>query len=265
MSRTFIASVVIVLGIAGTAAGQATGTGGTSGTRATAPRRTPAVKPSPIRITVRDLEGTRLEGVRLTVSGASAGEFTTGGAGTAVVPDLKPGVYRVRAEHEGFVTLEREFTLGTSAWNPIDIVLSEAPPPPAPEPAPTPAPAPVAVAPSGPPVAISVPDFIEHNFIGREPLKESIVACKPLETVRLLQVREPVAPHTHDRNDELVYVVAGEGTVRINGEATSVSAGSLVVLPAGSGHAFERRGKNPLVVLSTLTGSACETAKERGK
>ena len=217
-------------------------------------------KPSPIRITVRDPQGARLEGVRLTVSGAAEGEFTTGGAGTAMVPDLKPGIYRVRVEHEGFVTLEREFTLASGPWNPIDIVLNEAPPPPKPEPPPAPAPAP-AVAPGGPPVAISVPDFVERNFIGREPLKESIVACKPFETVRLLQIREPVAPHTHDRNDELVYVIAGQGAVRINGEATPVSAGSLVVLPAGSGHSFERRGKNPLVVMSALTGSACEAAK----
>ena len=260
MSRVFIASAAMVAAIGGNAAGQTTGTAGTTGTSTTAPRRSVAAKPSPVRITVRDAQGGRLEGVRLTVSGASAGEFTTGAAGTAVVPDLKPGVYRVRVEHEGFVTLEREFTLGAGAWNPIDIVVNEAPPPPKPEPAPAPAPAP-AVAPGGPPVAISVPDFVERNFIGREPLKESIVACKPLETVRLLQIREPVAQHVHDRNDELVYVVAGEGAVRINGEATAVSAGSLVVLPAGSGHAFERRGKNPLVVMSTLTGSACEAAK----
>jgi mannose-6-phosphate isomerase-like protein (cupin superfamily) len=74
------------------------------------------------------------------------------------------------------------------------------------------------------------------------------------------QIRKPVAQHTHERNDELVYVVAGEGAVRIDGEATPVSAGSLVVLPAGKVHAFERRGKNPLVVMSTLTGSACEAA-----
>jgi len=260
MNRVFIASAGLVAAIAAaaSAAGQTAGTAGTSATRTTATKRTAAAKVSPIRITVRDLEGTRLEGVRLTISGAAAGEFTTGAAGTAVVPDLKPGEYRVRAEHEGFVTLEREFTLGTGAWNTIDIVLNEAPPPPKPEPAPAPAPT---VAPGGPPIAISVPDFIEHNFIGREPLKESIVACKPLETVRLLQVREPVAQHTHDRNDELVYVVAGEGAVRINGEATAVTAGSLVVVPAGSAHAFDRRGKNPLVVMSTLTGSACETAK----
>jgi mannose-6-phosphate isomerase-like protein (cupin superfamily) len=215
-----------------------------------------------MRITVKDLEGARLEGVRLIVSGAATGEFTTGAAGTAIVPDLKPGVYRVRAEHEGFVTLERELTLGTGAWNPVDIVLSEAPPPPKPAPPPPPAPAPApALAPGGPPVAISVPDFVEHNFIGREPLKESIIACKPLETVRLLQVREPVAQHVHDSNDELVYVVAGEGAVRIKGETKQVGAGSLVVLPAGSEHAFERRGKNPLVIMSTLTGSACDTGK----
>jgi len=260
MSRVFIASAAIVTAIAGNAVGQTTGTTGTTGTRTAAARRTVAAKPSPVRITVRDPQGARLEGVRLTVSGAATGEFTTGAAGTTVVPDLKPGVYRVRVEHEGFVTLEREFTLASGAWNPIDIVLNEAPPPPKPEPAPAPAPAP-AVASGGPPVAISVPDFLERNFIGREPLKESIVACKPFETVRLLQIREPVAQHTHDRNDELVYVVAGQGAMRINGEATPVSAGSLLVLPAGSAHAFERRGKNPLVLMSTLTGSACEAAK----
>src|SRR5262249_33366953 len=252
MSRAFIASAAIVAAIAGNAAGQTTGTAGTTGTRTTAARRTVAAKPSPVRITVRDLGGARLEGVRLTVSGAAAGEFTTGAAGMTMVPDLKPGVYRVRAEREGFVTLEREFTLGTGAWNPVDIVLNEAPPPP-PKAEPAPAPAP-AGAPGGPPVAISGRGLTGRNFIGRRRPHESVVAGKPLETVRLLQIREPVAQHTHDRNDELVYVVAGEGAVRINGEATPVSAGSLVVLPAGSVHAFERRGKNPLVVMSTLTG-----------
>jgi hypothetical protein len=262
MIRTFIASAAIIAAIAGNAAGQTPGTAGTSGAAAPAPRRTPAAKPSPIRVTVRDHDGARLEGVRLTVSGSATGEFTTGVAGTAIVPDLKPGMYRIRAEHEGFVTLERELTLGTGAWNPIDLVLSDAPPPPKPEPPPAPAPAPApALAPGGPPVSISVPDFIERNFVGREPLKESIVACKPLETVRLLQVRESIAEHAHDRNDELVYVVAGQGAVRINGKATPLGAGSLVVLPSGSVHAFEKQGKNPLVIMSTLTGSACEAGK----
>ena len=115
--------------------------------------------------------------------------------------------------------------------------------------------------PGGPAITVSIPDFVDRNYIGRDPLKESIIACKPLETVRLLQMRDAVASHAHDRADEVVYVIAGEGGVRIGDETVALRPGSLIVLPHGSGHAFERRGKNPLVVLSTLVGAACEQSK----
>jgi hypothetical protein len=32
------------------------------------------------------------------------------------------------------------------------------------------------------------------------------------------------------------------------------------MIPRGVGHAIERRGKNPLIVLSTLAGAPCRTA-----
>ncbi len=41
-------------------------------------------------------------------------------------------------------------------------------------------------------------------------------------------------------------------------EITAIGPGSLVVVPNGNGHAFERRGKNPLIIVSTLAGSACK-------
>jgi hypothetical protein len=212
-----------------------------------------------VRIDVKDQEGARLSGVRIVLTGAGTGEFTTGGLGTAVVPNLKEGMYRVRCELEGFITLEREFTVRSGAASPIDIVLNAAPPPP-PPPSPTPVPEAPALAPlppGGPPVTMSIVDFLDRNFIGREPLKESMLACTPLETVRLLQMREGVARHVHERADEVIYVVAGEGAIRIGDDSATVRAGSLVVVPNGTGHAFERRGKNPFVVVSTLVGSAC--------
>jgi len=245
--------VVAVGAFAGSdAAGQTTGTGrGATRPRAAAP----APAASSVRISVRDQDGAAVPDVRLSLSGDAEGEFTTGAAGTAVVPNLKAGNYRVRCEREGFITLEREFVLRGGAWNPIQIVLNAAPPPPPP---PKPAPPPVAPVPhGGPPVTMSVPDFLDRNLIRREPFKESIVACTPFETVRLLQLREGIAEHVHERVDEVVYVVAGEGAVRFGREATAVHPGSLVVVPNGSGHAFERRGKNPLIVVSTLAGAAC--------
>jgi hypothetical protein len=255
MIRGLMAVVGLVAVMMANPAAQTTGRG--AAPRAAAPRTTS------VRIAVRNDAGESLVGIRLLLTGAATGEFTTGPAGTAVVPNLKPGTYRVRCEGEGFVTLERDFTLGTGVWNPIDIVLNAAPPPPPPPP-PPPAPEKPSVSelpPSGPPVTLSIPDFLDRNFVGRDPLKESIVACTPLETVRLLQMRDGIARHVHDRLDEIIYVVAGEGAVRIGEEPTTIRAGSLVLVPHGSGHAFERRGKNPLIVVSTLVGSACESPK----
>jgi hypothetical protein len=232
------------------------------------PARGPAQKPavaSPktgsVRIAVKDQDGASLSGVRLVLSGAANGEFETGGAGTIVVPDLKDGVYRVRCEREGFITLEREFTLRGGVYSQIEVVLNPAPPPP-PKPAPEPAP-PAAIPPGGRPVTVSVVDYLDKNLIGREPLKESILACNPLETVRLLQMREGVAQHVHQSGDEIIYVVAGEGTVRIGEAANPVRAGSLVVVTNGIGHAFERGGKNPLIVVSTLIGAPCDAETQR--
>jgi mannose-6-phosphate isomerase-like protein (cupin superfamily) len=261
MIRTFIAMAVASLVVVADAAAQAQGTTGRGA--APAPKR-PAVtaKTTSARVLVKDPDGAGISGVRLILSGAATGEFTTGAMGTAIVPDLKDGMYRVRCERDGFITLEREFTLHGATWNPIDIVLAPAPPPPPPPPPPAPvAPPAPEMAPGGPAITVSIPDFVDHNYIGREPMKESIIACKPLETVRLLQMREPVARHVHERLDEVVYVVAGEGAVKVGDESVALRPGSLIVLPHGSGHAFERRGKNPLVVLSTLVGSACEQTK----
>jgi mannose-6-phosphate isomerase-like protein (cupin superfamily) len=253
MIRALMAGVAIaVVGAVPSHAAQSPG-------RGAAQKPAAAARTSSARIAVRDRDGTSLSGVRLVLSGAGTGEFVTSGAGTTVVPDLKDGVYRLRCEREGFITFEREFTVRGGTYSQIEVVLNPAPPPPPPPPAPEPAP-PAAIPPGGRPVTMSVVEFLDKNLIGREPLKESVVACSPQETVRLLQMREAVAQHVHERGDEIIYVVAGEGTVRMGDAATPLRAGSLVVVTNGTGHSFERAGKNPLIVVSTLVGAPCDHA-----
>jgi hypothetical protein len=115
---------------------------------------------------------------------------------------------------------------------------------------------PAAVA-SGPPVNVSIPAFLDKNFIGRDPLKESVLGCTPDATARLLQLREALKSHTHASLDEILYVVAGEGAIYIQGQSTPVTPGSLSVVPRGLQHAIERRGKNPLIMVSALVGAPC--------
>jgi mannose-6-phosphate isomerase-like protein (cupin superfamily) len=218
--------------------------------RSTPPRTTS------VRVSVRDAKGESLEGVRLILSGGAEGEYETAAAGTAVLTNIKDGLYRITCERKGFITLEREFSIKGGALTPIDIVLNPAPPPPAPPP-PPPASAPATAGSAGPPVNVNIPDYLDRNFIGRDPIKESVLACKPAETVRLLQLRDNVAEHVHDKADEVLYVVAGDGTLRIGDQNIPLKAGSLAVVPQGVGHALERRGKNPLILVSTLSGASC--------
>ncbi len=232
------------------------------------PDRRPPLAMS-LQIVVNDHSGTGLEGVDIGVSGTESRRASTDARGLATIPIL-PGTYRLRFERERFITLERDVTIGRGQPATVMVALGAALPPPPPPPAPPPpAPAPAAVplaapppaaAAGGPPIHVSIPEFLDQNFIGRDPLKESVLGCTAGATTRVLQLRDALALHTHADLDEILYVVAGDGVVRVRDETMMLAPGSLTVIPRGLPHATERRGRNPLIVLSTLAGAACPAA-----
>jgi mannose-6-phosphate isomerase-like protein (cupin superfamily) len=81
--------------------------------------------------------------------------------------------------------------------------------------------------------------------------------CTPSATTRLLQLRDALAVHAHADLDEVLYVVAGEGAIRIGEDLTAVGPGSLIVVPRNTAHAIDRRGRSPLILLSVLAGAPC--------
>ncbi|HEV3062602.1 MAG TPA: cupin domain-containing protein [Vicinamibacterales bacterium] len=263
MKRLVIAGFVVSVASQGVLIAQTAGRGAVPATGGRGAKAAPApVRTTTVRVSVKDPAGASLDGVKITLSGGAEGEFSTAAAGTAVLPNIKDGTYRIRCEFGGFITLEREFQVRGGALTVVDVVLNPAPPPPPPPPR-APEPAPATMAAAGPPVTLSIPDFLEKNFIGRDAIKESILACKPAETVRLLQMRDGVAQHVHDKVDEVIYVVAGDGTIRVGDQSTPIKAGSLAVVPHGAQHALERKGKTPLIVISTLSGTACQPAGQQ--
>jgi mannose-6-phosphate isomerase-like protein (cupin superfamily) len=242
----------------------------------TASGQTPSTPPRPVIpstlvfVHVRDTSGHPLADVRLRVYGTTSGEFTTDGEGVIRLKSMRDGGYFLRFEKEGLTTLERELTLRRGQPDVIEVTLNAVPPPepPAPPSPPPPAPPPPAPPteaavtapppPTGEETTISIPAFLDRNFIGREPLKESTLGCTATATTRLLQIRNVLAEHVHADLDEVLYVVAGEGAVLIpNRAAERVAPGSLGIVPRGAPHAIERRGKNPLILLSTLSGAPC--------
>ncbi len=57
------------------------------------------------------------------------------------------------------------------------------------------------------------------------------------------------AAHVHPNQDKLYYVLAGTALAEAGGEVTEVSAGDLILAPAGVSHGLKNPGPQPLSVL----------------
>jgi hypothetical protein len=210
---------------------------------------------STMTITVTDREGKTLPDVLVKASGPVDRDAATNESGIVTFGNMNTGTYRLRFERDEFVTLEREVTQAARPL-PVNVALTPAPPKPPPPPEKV-EPETPALPPAGPPTSVSIPDFVEDNFIGSAPMLLSLVGCAPTAAANVLQLREPLNQHVHTDADELIYVVAGEGTHKIAGRELGLAAGILAVVPRGTPHAIERRGGRPIIVLSILSGPPC--------
>lgn len=221
--------------------------------RPAAPAR--AAGSATLAVRVTDPAGAPLGGVRVTLAGAAERRATTE-QGLIAFENLPVGLYRLRFERDGFVTLERELTARRGAPMDVKVTLTPAPEPPPPPPAPVPA-LPPPPAGDAAPIVIDLPAFIEKNFVGRESQKISALACSSGATATLMQLRAPVAEHSHPDWDEFLYVIAGQGTARLKTRDQPLGAGVFVMVPRGVAHAFAASGRNPLVMLSIRPGDGC--------
>ena len=71
--------------------------------------------------------------------------------------------------------------------------------------------------------------------------------------VMTIPVGEEIGAEVHDHNDQLLSFVSGIGAAQVAGETRPVTAGDVVVVPAGTPHNFLNTGTEPLV-LTTIYG-----------
>ena len=212
---------------------------------------------------ITDGSGRPIENVTVTVTGPVDREVKSPPSGPTRIDGLRAGTYRVRFAHEKFITFEKELAWRAGTVPPeLTITLNPAPAPAAPPPA---AVAPVVspastpkLPPPGNAKTISLPDFIEKNFInGREPQKENLIGCSGLGQAMLWQIREPWNGRQHDSADGMLYVVGGDGRLKIGEREFTVAAGAFSVVPRGTSYSISRSGRNPLIVLAVLSGAPC--------
>jgi mannose-6-phosphate isomerase-like protein (cupin superfamily) len=239
---------------------------------APAPRAAPrpaAASPSTSTLSyavhVTDKSGTGIGDVAVTLNGPVERSGRTAADGTVTFRSVRGGNYRLRFEHERYITLERDVVAApraadvSVALDPAPIVKPVALPPPA-----SPAPA----APATPPAhraveprVLDIPGFLEKNMIKSEPQKLSLLACTDGGTARTLQVRDPLTNHVNAEADEILYVVAGSGIVRIRDQEYKADPGWFALIPRGVPLGARRDGRNPMLALTVSMGAACtETA-----
>jgi len=218
-------------------------------------------------LTVQATDGTgaTLAGVEVRATGPVAREGKTAEDGSVRFQRVQAGSYRLRFSRDGFITLERDVTVRSGQPLKVDVTLSAAPPPPPPPPCQEPAKpaepehaAKSAAGPIGEPKTVAVPTFVELNFIGRAPRKDSRLGCVGSGAGTLVQLREAITEQVYDTRDLWLYVVAGEGALRVNEKEERLAAGTFSVVPRTMRHSILPRGKNPLILIVIETGQACE-------
>jgi hypothetical protein len=213
---------------------------------------------STVTIQVTNSSGLPLSNVQVTAQGPLSRDGVTGDDGSLRFAGMRAGSYRLRFVREGATTLERDVTLRGGEPMLVDVSLSAAPAAPKPvEPPPAPAPANGADKPLGPPgepKLMPIPTFIEKNFIGREGRKDSPLGCTSTGSATLVQLREAQLNQTHDDMDEWIYVVAGEGTLRLGTAEQHLQAGTFSLVPHSVAHGLLPVGRNPLIFVSILSG-----------
>jgi mannose-6-phosphate isomerase-like protein (cupin superfamily) len=214
-------------------------------------------------VTVTNTQGITLPGIRVEVLGASDRAGETNASGQLNLTAMQPGTYRVRFSGDRVVTFEKEVIVRAGQIADLDVSLNPAPPPPEPPPPapapPPPAPVQPAVGPAGQPRALSIVDMIEKELIsGNQPRRDSLVSCSGNSRSTLVQLNQDQAERLYDTAEVTYYVIAGEGTAKMAGRDAALVAGSFISVPRGTAHSLARRGRRPLIMLVTVSGTPCE-------
>jgi mannose-6-phosphate isomerase-like protein (cupin superfamily) len=217
-----------------------------------------AAKPAIVDLLVTTPAGMTIPGATVKADGPVSRQGTTGADGHVVFQNMNPGTYRFRIEHDSFTTLEKEVAVasGSRASSQAALTPGAKPPAPAPPPAPTPTPAP-ALKP-GEPRVLSLTDIAEQLLRVPDPIAERALGCSGATSSRLIRVKESLAAHTHADADEVLYIVAGDATIKLGDKDQNISPGWFAVVPRGMSHTVTRRGRNPVLILSAVSGPPCQ-------
>ena len=80
----------------------------------------------------------------------------------------------------------------------------------------------------------------------------------------MIQVRDALPVHKHADADEVLYVIAGDATLKLGDKDFNIASGWFVLVPRGTDHVLTRRGRNPVILVSVIGGPPCSLERGHG-
>lgn len=222
------------------------------------PRRAATSERSGITMTVTDQHGATLSGIHVEMTGPIERTGDTDASGHLNFPGLQGGTYLLRFSGDSIVTFEREVTLRAGAIEHLDIKLSPAPPP-----RETPAAAPPAptAGPVGAPQIGSLTNLADKESKSKQPQQETLLSCSGLTRNELVILTGEQPERLYKAAESTYYVLSGQGGAHVGALQSVIGPGSFVSVPRGTAYSIARQGNRPLVMLWSLSGEPCETAR----
>lgn len=203
-----------------------------------------------VDVRVTDRTGRPLEEADVEFEGPSVREGRTDATGVMTFRNVTPGPYRIRVSHAGFLTLEKEVVIEGNARVSVEAALTAG----------EQGTSVYLAGPGGSPNLVSIPDLAESMLDDPATVVERTVGCAGGQRSRLILLRDTLPSVRHANADETLYVVAGEASVTIDTVSQAAAPGWLGTVPRGAVHSVVRRGRNPVILLSIVSGEPCEAA-----
>jgi mannose-6-phosphate isomerase-like protein (cupin superfamily) len=64
---------------------------------------------------------------------------------------------------------------------------------------------------------------------------------------------EDIGKEIHTKEDQVLYLISGNGTVYLDGVETEFNPGDCVLVPAGTEHNFTTTGDEPMKIITTYS------------
>jgi len=103
--------------------------------------------------------------------------------------------------------------------------------------------------------------LVEKEYVGNQPRRETLLSCSGNTRTTLVQLNQDQPDRLYDTADATYYVVGGEGALRIEGRDIQFPTTGFMSVPRGTAHAIVRRGKRPVILIATLSGTPCEETR----